>query len=173
MSQIKQIQITFVPAEDRLLLRVSTSDDAEFRFWLSRRFVRLLWPVIGRLLAENPRIKTQPSPLAQRELLAFEHQKAVDAADFSTPYGEGEKALPLGEAPVLLTRFRVRKEKNDTPVLCMSSHGGQTVDLTLNPGLLHSVAELLQKAVAAAEWDLPPMIETQATAADAGKITVN
>ena len=173
MSQINQVQLKFVPTEDRLLLRVSTSDNDEFRFWLSRRFARLLWPVIGNLLLENPRIKTQPSPIAQRELLAFEHQKAIDDADFSTPYGEGEKALPLGDVPVLLTRFQIREGENDTPVLSMSSQQGQVIDLALNPGLLHSVAELLKNAVAVAQWDLPPMLETQMATGGSGEITVN
>ena len=41
---IKQLNGGYVPAEDRILLRVSTDEGQEFRFWLTR-------PVTARLLA--------------------------------------------------------------------------------------------------------------------------
>ena len=71
MAQIQQIQIKFVAIEDRLLLRVSGGGDLEFHFWLTRRFVKLIAPVLKTMMTDTPRIKTQASPVAQRELLAF------------------------------------------------------------------------------------------------------
>ena len=43
MSQLHQMQITYVPVEDRLLYRVNTKHRQEFRFWMTRRYVKLLW----------------------------------------------------------------------------------------------------------------------------------
>ena len=54
MATIEQIQIKFVAVEDRLLLRVSSSDELEFRFWMTRRFIDLIWPALHQAVAEAP-----------------------------------------------------------------------------------------------------------------------
>lgn len=173
MTQIDQIQIKFVPAEDRLLLRVSTKDGAEFRFWLTRRFIKLLWPALGKTLTASPRIQLQQSPDARREILAFEHQQAVSAADFSTPYKEIEKALPLGDAPVLLTKLQLRTVDANTRVLTIGPEQGPGIDLTLNDGLTHSIVELIGSAMALATWDITPVVESVPAMPAAGNITIN
>ncbi len=53
--QIHQIQIRHDETEDRLLLRLSTSDNHEFRFWLTRRFVKRLWAMLVQMLSLHPR----------------------------------------------------------------------------------------------------------------------
>lgn len=155
MSQIDQIQITFSAEDDRLLLRLSTQDGAEFRFWLTRRYVRALRPLIGTALARQPHIQTQASPLARQELLRFEQERAVGAADFATPYRAEPRQLPLGVQPVVLARMQVTPRSDGGIVLGLAPHRGQGVDLALSPPLLHSFGALLEHALAAAEWDLP------------------
>ena len=54
MAKLSQIQVSFAPAEDRLLLRVSTDEHTEFQFWLTRRYVRLLWPILEQMVAVTP-----------------------------------------------------------------------------------------------------------------------
>ena len=49
-----------------------------------------------------------PVPDARRELLKFEHEQAVSQSDFKTPYQAEARQLPLGETPLLLTRFQLR-----------------------------------------------------------------
>jgi hypothetical protein len=40
--QLHQIQARYDELQDRILLRLSTIDHCEFRFWLTRRFVKRL-----------------------------------------------------------------------------------------------------------------------------------
>ena len=45
-NAIAQFNIQFDATEDRLQLRVLSTDDSEVRIWLTRRYVRLLLPVL-------------------------------------------------------------------------------------------------------------------------------
>jgi hypothetical protein len=173
MAQIDQIQVRFVPTEDRILVRIATKDHAEYLFWMTRRYVRLMWPGLTQTLQQNPRISVQPSPDARRELLAFEHQKAVSAADFATPYRETDKTHPLGQAPILLVRLQLRPLDAQHAQLSVGPETGPGLDLTLNQGLLHSFAELLSMAVARADWDLGPLTPRAEAAVNVANQTVN
>ena len=174
MSQLDQIQITFVAAEDRLLLRMSTQNDEEFRFWLTRRFVKALRPKLGQTLSQQPRIQVQSNTEAKRELLNFQHEQAVQASDFKTPYKNEQKSLPLGEQPVMLTRFQLRPQADGRVTLTVGPEQGNGIDLALNPHLVHSLIALLDNALKTAEWNLAE----SATSADekkraAGSATIN
>src|ERR687888_353907 len=81
---------------------VATSEAVELRLALTRRFVKLLWPLLVKLAEEaSPRIRTQANPEARKALLGLEHEHAVSKADFSKPYDAGEASRPLGDAPLL------------------------------------------------------------------------
>jgi hypothetical protein len=156
MSQLDQIQVSFAAAEDRLLLRISTQGNEEFRFWLTRRFVRALRPALTQSLAARPRIQTQADPLAKQELLRFEHEAALQKADFKTPFKGAERTLPLGPDPRVLTRCQLKPRQDGGVVLVVAPEQGEGVDIALNAQLLHSFVALLEHALASAEWDLAP-----------------
>jgi len=173
MAQIDQIQIKFVAVEDRLLLRVSSSGDLEFRFWMTRRFVKLIWPALGKMLKETPRIQTQASADAKRELLAFEHDKAVNDSDFKTPYKDTPRTLPLGEQPVVLAKMQMRREEDGSTIMSLGPEEGAGIDLALNDGLLHSLAELISNGARIAEWELSSPIETGSGVSTPDDVTMN
>ncbi|MGH8705008.1 MAG: hypothetical protein ACREUO_06265 [Burkholderiales bacterium] len=153
--RLQQLKIDYVAEQDRLLMLISASESVEVRMWLSRRFVKLLWPLLVKLAEEaSPRIRTQPNPEARKALLGIEHEKAVQKADFSKPYDPSARATPLGEAPLLLARIQTGHDANGHPVLAMHPTEGQGVTLTLDPVLLHSVCRLLQAAVKKSDWDM-------------------
>ena len=152
MTAIAQMQIRFVPLEDRLLLRVRSQTAEELRFWLTRRYVRLAWPALRRRLQGAGHGATTPE--ARRAVAAFEHASAVQQADFATPWEEQPASLPLGEAPVLLARFALRGAPDDGVVLALHPQEGQGVDLALSRPLLHSFGRLLADAVTHADWQM-------------------
>jgi hypothetical protein len=167
MSQLDQIQISFVAGEDRLLLKVSTQNQEEFRCWLTRRFVKAIRPALEQALAAHPRIKNQPDPLAKQELLRFEHEVARHNSDFATPYRGVGRALPLGATPVLLTRGQLRPQNDGGVILTLAPDNGGGIDLAFNPTLLHSFMVLLDQTLLATDWDLaaglPAVESTPAT----------
>lgn len=160
VMQIHQLQITFDPAEDRLRMRLSTTTGDEFRLFLTRRFVRLLWPELARTTEATVAIKS-PTPVARREVVAFEREKALAASDFKTPFEEPDRAaprrFPLGEAPFLATRAQVKVERPGAYRLTLDPQSGRGIELGLDDRLMHSFCQLILSAVRGADWDLPSL----------------
>jgi hypothetical protein len=153
--RLHQLKIDYLAEQDRLLMLISASDGVEVRMALTRRFVKLLWPLLVKLAEEaSPRIRTQANPEARKALLGIEHEQAVAKADFSKPYDSGDRARPLGEAPILLARIQTGRDRKGNPVVALHPAEGQGVTLTLDPVLLHSVCRLLQAAVKKSDWDV-------------------
>jgi len=154
MAQLDQLQIQFAPAEDRLLLRVSTQDQSEFRFWLTRRYVKLLWAALVGALNSHQQIARQSDELSRQAVKSFQHEQAVSQADFGSSFREGATDLPLGQAPVLLARIKSTRTPDGTPVLSLLPAEGQGVEVALQQDLIHSICKLLSDTVKTAEWDL-------------------
>jgi hypothetical protein len=154
--RLHQLKVDYDAEQDRLLMLVATSEGVELRLALTRRFVKLLWPLLVKLAEEaSPRIRTQASPEARKALLGLEHEYAVSRADFSKPYDAGEAAArPLGETPLLLARIQTGHDRNGQPVVALHPAEGQGITLTFDSVLLHSVCRLLQAAVKKSDWDM-------------------
>lgn len=146
--------MSFIPAEDRILFRLNTVDSAGFQFLLTRRYVKLLWPVLITMLAKDEQISGQQSDQAKREVLSFQHQEAAQKMDYSQDYQAQNEQQPLGDDPILLGKISVKNHEDGTQVLSMHPETGQGIDLALNQTLLHSICKLLQDTVAKAEWDM-------------------
>jgi hypothetical protein len=153
--KLHQLKVDYDAEQDRLVMLVATSESVELRLALTRRFVKLLWPLLVKLAEEaSPRIRTQANPEARKALLGLEHETAVSKADFSKPYDAGESQRPLGDAPLLLVRIQTGHDRNGQPVVALHPAEGQGVTLSLDSVLLHSVCRLLQAAVKKSDWDM-------------------
>jgi len=153
--RLHQVKIDFAAEQDRMLMLIAASEQVEVRMWLTRRFVKLLWPLLVKLAEEaSPRIRTQASPEARKALLGIEHQQAVQKADFSKAYEPKSRSTPLGADPLLLARIQTSHDSTGQPVVALHPVEGQGVTLTFDSVLLHSVCKLLQAAVAKSDWDM-------------------
>lgn len=170
--RLHQIRVDYHPEQDRLLLRVSTSDGAELRLWLTRRYVKGLWPALMTLAETVGEARMQHDPSVRKAMLEFEHEKAVNQADFATPYQPADR-LPLGAEPLLVTRLRARHDGRGNAVLAMHPAQGQGMDLAMDAMLLHSFTRLIQGAVGKTDWDVRldlPTAAQPATAADMSRL---
>ncbi len=154
MSGISQIQMSFVPIEDRILLRLNTVDSQGFAFLMTRRYVKLLWPVLLKMLANDQQITVQQSEQAKKEVLSFKHQQAAQQMDYSQEYKDDNTQQPLGNDPVLLSKIAAKQAPDGKQILSIQPEEGQGIDLTLDQNLLHSICKLLQDTVSKAEWDI-------------------
>jgi hypothetical protein len=152
MMKLHQIKVQYVPEQDRLLARVSTTSGEEILLWLTRRCVLLLWPELIKMAEASPQIAVQASPEARKALVGFQHEQALSQSDFSKPYEEQARARPFGADPLLVTRIVHRKDEAGKPVLGLLPKEGDGVFLTLDDRLLHGLMRLLQSAVSKAEW---------------------
>lgn len=156
---IHQIQMRYHAGEDRILLRILSAERAEFRFWLTRRYVKLLWTVLIRMLERDPAAAVHNDENVRRTMMGFQHANAVRSGDFAKPYEESASALPLGAEPVLLARVSGKQPPNQPQVLSLHPEKGQGIDLGVNSGLLHMISKLLTDAVSQSDWDLKLSID--------------
>ncbi|MFC1579669.1 hypothetical protein ACFL4N_02020 [Thermodesulfobacteriota bacterium] len=153
-QKIHQMQITFVPSQDRLMFRVKTTDQTELKLWFTRRYVKLLWQVLQKMLGKTQSEMTA-DPRTRQAVLSFEHEKAVSGMDFATPYQETTEAnLPLGDEPVLVSKIQVRPGPGTAQVLCLHPEQGQGLEIALDPRWIHSFCKLLAQGVKKTDWDL-------------------
>ena len=151
---LHQIQIRHDPVEDRLLLRVSTTDGDEFRFWMTRRFVGGLWGILLRMLESDEAVRWQFDQETRRNVLEIQHEGYAQQGDFSRAFESAPRRLPLGETPVLLAQAQGKKTGEGQHLISLHPQQGQGVDLTLDTRLLHIFVRLLQQSVTKAEWSM-------------------
>lgn len=155
MSALHQFRIEYSAEEDRLLFRISTTDAAEVRLWLTRRFVKRFWQALGKLVERDPSVAAQTDPLAKQSLVAFQRETAVAKTDFSQPYvAKGEVKQLLGEAPMLVTKLKASVRAQGRVVLTFAAEGEQQVNITLNDQYLHSLRHLIVEVVKKTDWNL-------------------
>lgn len=153
--RLEQFSASYDSSQDRVLLRVRTSDDAEFRFWLTRRYLALLWPLLMQMADDFSARKAPNDPLARSALAELAHGEAVGGANFGSGYRDGS-IFPLGEEPILLARISIKamQEGSANRTLTLLPQEGQGINLQLDEKLVHILARLLQEAANAAEWEL-------------------
>ena len=154
-SALHQITMSHLAEEDRLLLRISTLDKAEFQFWLTRRFVNVLWPALMTVIEkENPAAKKNLMPAAKKAVMAMEHQEAVAAADFTRDHDEGNKDLTPGPGPLLVIGGSVSPGESGATELILKTRNNAEIKVSLNKELLHALCKLLIETTTKAGWDL-------------------
>ncbi len=160
MTKIHQIQFRYDPHEDRALLRLTTTARHEFRFWVTRRYAKLMWTGLTGSASRGVAV----TPALRDAVLDIEQQAAVAQADFKTNFEETTRSTPLGQTPVLLARLKCVRESDSITLLAMHPLKGQGIEIRLDQTLLHSMLKLLAEAAQAAEWNLDTAIgETRPT----------
>ncbi len=152
-TRLEQFNASYEPAQDRIVLRFRTSDDAEFRFWITRRFLSLLWPILMKMADEFCALKAPADPLARSAIAEMAHGNALGQADFKSTYTEGS-TFPLGAEPVLLAKISLKPIRGEVRTLVLLPQAGQGINLDLDEKLVHILARLLQQTATAAEWGL-------------------
>ncbi len=151
--RLEQFNASYDALQDRIQLKIRASDEAEYRFLITRRFLSLLWPLLMKM-AENFSARNAPDdPLTRSTLAEMAHGNAVNQADFSSEYKEGSQ-FPLGVEPVLLAKISLRPLTGNTQTLILLPIQGQGINLNLDEKLVHVLARLLQQTATATDWAL-------------------
>ena len=151
---IHQIQFAYDEQQDRVLMRVSTSEGEEFRFWLTRRFTRRLWGLLVRMLEQDQPVRQQFDTDMKRTVLGIRHEGYAQQGNFSAPFEEREYRRPLGDEPLLLARAEAKLHDDATFLLRLQPQTGQGIDMVLDAKLLHLFSKLLNQVVARTDWDV-------------------
>lgn len=162
MSQMHQMQLSYVSTEDRLLFRLNTKERQEFRFWMTRRYVGILWHTLNQLLSKPDPVHEADvpekgpvlhDPLVESAMKEIKHQEMVSQADFKTQYQESSY-LPLGETPSLLFSVGIKPNPEGQAMICMHPEKGEGIEMVLNEQILHSLCQLIIDTTSKADWKL-------------------
>jgi hypothetical protein len=163
--QLRQINVSYVDTQDRLLLKVSTSEDEEFRVWCTRRFTQLLLTRLEDAFSRDLSAETANSVTesARREVAQMQHQQTVKEESFERPYDAEPKDYPLGEEGLLVTTLKYKVLPDDSAQMHLGDTHGKGITLNLDESLKHQLYELFERAAAKAEWFDAPLSAAAST----------
>lgn len=169
-STLRQLSATYDPEQDRILMRINSGDGAEMRFWITRRFMRLLRQTLGNMA--NRFSATHTGAAAPAATLGaysdYSREQTVKNGDFRTGYQPGT-VLPLGETPVLLARLSARAAPaGSNLVLSLHPAQGQGIDLNMDENLVHAFTQVIEAAAQKADWGMAPNQPSLQVPAEAG-----
>jgi hypothetical protein len=166
--QIHQMSVTYLPEQDRILMRINTTEGEEMRMWLTRRLMVGLWPLLTKLLTEHLlKLESAGASLAganpelKKMLADFRKEEFLQHADFDTPYEEGQASLPLGEEPLLVTDVDaaplaegpLRLNFNERPA--SGDAKPRSFQMEMAPKLMQGLMHLLDQALLTSNWREP------------------
>lgn len=145
----------YSPSQDRLVLKINTTDKQEARLYLTRRFTRELWDTLIKILEQQPDIKKQTNPQVKKAMMAFEQEAKTKSESFEQKFEKQAESFPIGEEPVLVTGFKfVPKGKEGGPRMIFVTDQKQELGIPAVSQILYSFAKLLSQAVAVTGWDI-------------------
>lgn len=170
MSHLMQFDAGYHPKEDRILLRVTNSDEEEYRLWLTRRMTgRLLNEFKPKTSAyriaegfesdamepgapEPPRGPPDASTLIKADL---SQQAAAARQDFSSPF-KGGRHFPLGKEGVVIASvdFHPDGKGPGNHALCFHAVTGGALSIGVSANVFNSIFEVLERVTRKADWGL-------------------
>ncbi len=151
--QIRQLQIANDHLQDRLLLRVATQADEEYRLWLTRRFLRELWPHLAGLIGRQ----TAPQPVVGE-------MPPIEAASFEQTFADKNVTYPLGSTPLLTSEVKCDTLNDGTYSLIFREGRERSFQLGLTGDLLQALCAMLRAGAEQARWNLALDYSTAASA---------
>ena len=180
--RIHQLSFSHDREQDRILVRINSTDGDEFRLWLTRRLAIQLLPLLDKVLAEQLAKSGKPGVShligadedTKRMMTEFQSSDAIKDADFSTPYDNLARNLPLGPNPLLVTEVGFKPLRTELLEVLFTegsraAPGSEPRQLRLNLDLKlsHSFGHMLRGCFAKAQWGETGVVAPAAAAPQA------
>jgi len=143
-DHLHQINISYVPVEDRLMMRINTKQGIEYRVWLTRLFTGILTGLLTKEIDKHGGIPLLASTDQTRSLFKQgAMEKPYEAVD-----------MPLGQTGILAYKINYKSNPDASLALELLPEQGKGVNMSLNKSLLFLFYNLLTQACAHTEWKL-------------------
>lgn len=143
---IKQIQATYTPQEDRILLTVEMQNQHTYLGWITRRFLTLLLPTLhgqhpitGGNMFDDTSYKLKKPQIKQSK-------EAVTKSN--TP------KYPLGTSPLLFSTIRFSDLKTERAMFTLAPNTGAGIELPFNSVILNLLLSVLKEPLELSNWEL-------------------
>ena len=152
--QLHQVNVGYDSLQDRILLRFATSEQVEYRLWITRRLLKGLWPGLLQLMGNTPMARQQQAPEAKQAVMAFQREQALSQTKFGKQYDGEQMAAAIPGEPVLVFGLRMRPSPEGGHDIEFLPRQGPGVHIRLQDAMVHALAKLLQDAIKVTDWDL-------------------
>lgn len=144
--QLSQLQVANDSVQDRLVLRIATQANEEIRVFVTRHFLRQLWPhliaMLNGHLAARPAIASAGVPSSE------------NPASFDQPFRDKNPIYPLGSNPLLASEAVLEAAGDGQARLILREGRERNVNMNLNTELLQALCAMLRAASEQAKWDI-------------------
>jgi hypothetical protein len=162
-ASIQQIHISYNAVEDRLLLKIGFSDNAELAIWLTRRLVKGLWQLLQVDEMAPPALVAPASQTSAQMLESFEKQAAVQKMDFTSEY---KQRSTTHQHDILLAKdCHLLKSTDQQTAIELQCNNGHRIKLKLTQELSVALTNMLQLVSKETAWELPLSVHTQVMSA--------
>lgn len=173
-QSIQQINLSYDPQQDRLLMKTAVSQEQEIQLWITYRVAREIFKVFNReahlpMSANVPLEHAQTLTDATRQ---FEQEaeavQQLDDLDFATAYQQRPSTVSEQVLLVVEARFvSVNDRLNNMQLVCAN---GINVNMGLSPQLVLAISRMLMIASQEAGWILPAQKEPEAVSSIVMKV---
>jgi len=151
----QQVNASYIDDEDRLLLRISTTDFDEFRLWMTRRLCLNLLIETESLSINN--LSQKHSELSAKTIDSFNQETLEKKINFETSYTPKNK-LPFGAEPVLVKSITIKKLENKTELGLILANR-KSITTQLDSTALNAMRLLFKRTCTQADWLTMPVIQ--------------
>jgi hypothetical protein len=145
--QIRQIQVANNALEDRLHIRIATQNNEEIGVFITRRFLRELWPYLMTILLDR-------FSAAQTTMAGETSQAKGSSPSFDQAFNNENPLFPLGERPLLASEVNLEMSGSNTVKLTFREGLERNISLSLDSDLMHAFCSMLRSSSVQAGWDL-------------------
>ena len=166
---IKQLNASYLVSEDRILLRLNTQDQVEYRLWLTRRVTLFILAASTHLLAKK--LEQAHSPDTAKALNEFQKNAILEASKTANAGAQNYEAgteFPIGFDPLLVMDASCSLTKNGEKLTAQNASsevdfddalsldfllpGGTNLNLNLPAEMMRAMCLLLDQLRMQAAW---------------------
>ena len=144
--QIRQLPLANDQHQARLLLRIATQANEEIRIWITRRFLRNIWPHLAE------RVDTKPLPPQADD--DKPRAKPENTTSFEQPFREDNAVYPLGMTPMLASELSYEPLKEGGLKLTFREGRERRISFHFTPDLIEAMLSMLRAGAEKLKWDL-------------------
>ena len=145
---IKQFNGEWVCQQYRVLFRFNTSEDQEFNFWLTRYVLKGLLQGAQQLTVQA--LEQVHTPQVAQVMQTFQQASVKQQLNFAETF-QVAKEKPMGDVPLLVTGLLLNQQ-GEVVTLKFDLESGKSVQVQMNPSVLHVMLALLDKLQGIAQW---------------------
>lgn len=152
-GHLHQIEVAYSPLEDRMLLKIHTSDLSEFRFWMTRRFVKVLWDILMKLISSDQKNEAMHAQEKEKVAKMFAEEKAKKNPA-AAKYAQNISKTPMGEKPILASRIAAKPVEKGFSALRIESETGENIEMVADSYILISFCKVIAETLKSTDWGL-------------------